>query len=139
MFATTMDKSRGPKHTSDNRPKDRQSSQPSKRRPRQLFLKHDLMSSTAQHRSGIDHPHFLFIVDWRVDYIVAGEVNDALESPWFLASKGLYELPQRQVTNAQLQARHHPLEPWTNVSLPYSPVITQNPLGFNFVSRVTRH
>ena len=70
------------------------------------------------------------IVDWRVDYTVAGEVNDALESPWYLASKGLYELQvNAQVTNAQLQARHHPLEPWTNVSLPYSPVITQESVG----------
>ena len=71
-----------------------------------------------------------FEVDWRVDYTVAGGMNDALESPWFLASKGVYEIQVNAVaTDAMFQARHHPLEPWTNVSLPYSPVITQDAVG----------
>ena len=61
---------------------------------------------------------------------VVGIANASLTSPWFLANAPVYDAKvDGTMTNAQIQVRHHPLQPWTNITLPYTPIVTPETVG----------
>jgi hypothetical protein len=61
---------------------------------------------------------------------VTGGANDSITSPWVLAHAPVYDAALTgTLTNAQAQVRFHPGHAWTNVSLPYTPIVSQDVVG----------
>ena len=61
---------------------------------------------------------------------VSGGANDTLVSPWMLANAPVYDAKLTgSLTNAQAQIRYHPDHAWTNVTLPFTPVVSQEVVG----------
>ena len=61
---------------------------------------------------------------------ITGDANDSLTSPWMLANAPVYDAQlSGSVSNAQVQVRFHPQYPWTNVTLPYTPIVNQDVVG----------
>lgn len=61
---------------------------------------------------------------------VHGGAFDSVTSPWFLGSSTLYDLEVNAIaTNAQFEVRHHPLQPWTVVTLPHNPTVDAESVG----------
>ncbi len=61
---------------------------------------------------------------------LTGDANATATSPWLLASSPVYDARLGgSVTNALVQVRFNPGEDWTNVSLPYTPIVTQEVVG----------
>ena len=61
---------------------------------------------------------------------ISGGANDTLVSPWMLANAPVYDAKLTgSVTNAQVQVRYHPDHPWTNITLPHTPVVSQDLVG----------
>ena len=61
---------------------------------------------------------------------VSGGANDSLTSPWVLANSPVYDASLTgTVSNAQVQVRFHTDHAWTNVSLPYTPIVSQDVVG----------
>ena len=64
------------------------------------------------------------------EHAIIGEATDTATSPWFLSGSAVYDIDIRGTTSqALIQARHHPAQPWTNISLPYDPVVDQESVG----------
>ena len=69
-------------------------------------------------------------VDSKLDKTVHGGAFDSLTSPWFLGSSTLYDIEiDATATNAQFEIRHHPLQPWTVVTLPHNPTLDGESVG----------
>lgn len=65
-----------------------------------------------------------------VNESVYGGAFDSLTSPWFLGSSTLYDIEiDATATNAQFEIRHHPLQPWTVVTLPHNPTLDGESVG----------
>jgi hypothetical protein len=61
---------------------------------------------------------------------ISGGANATLVSPWMLANAPVYDAKLTgSVTNAQVQVRYHPDHAWTNISLPFTPVVSQDVVG----------
>ncbi len=61
---------------------------------------------------------------------VSGGANDTLVSPWMLANAPVYDAKLTgSMTNAQAQIRYHPDHAWTNITLPFTPVVSQEVVG----------
>ena len=61
---------------------------------------------------------------------VSGNATAILTSPWMLANAPVYDAKlSGSVSNAQVQIRYHPNHAWTNVTLPFTPVVSQDVVG----------
>ncbi len=59
-----------------------------------------------------------------------GDANATATSPWLLASTPVYDARLGgSVANAQVQVRFQADDAWTNVTLPFTPVVTQDVVG----------
>ena len=61
---------------------------------------------------------------------LTGDVNATAISPWVLANSPVYDARLAgSVSNAQVQTRFHPEAAWTNITLPYTPIVSQDVVG----------
>ncbi len=61
---------------------------------------------------------------------LSGNATAMATSPWVLASSPVYDARLAgSVSNAQVQTRFHPNDAWTNVTLPYTPIVNQDVVG----------
>ncbi len=61
---------------------------------------------------------------------VSGNATATLTSPWMLANAPVYDAKLTgTVSNAQVQVRYHPDHAWTNVTMPYTPIVNQDIVG----------
>ena len=61
---------------------------------------------------------------------ISGHANSSMVSPWFLANAPVYDaMLNGIVTNAEVHVRQHVDDPWTNVTLPYIPEVSQATVG----------
>lgn len=61
---------------------------------------------------------------------ITGNATATLTSPWMLANAPVYDVKLTgTVTNAQVQVRYHGDHPWVNVTLPYTPIVSQELVG----------
>lgn len=61
---------------------------------------------------------------------ITGNATATLTSPWMLANAPVYDVKLTgTVTNAQVQVRYHGDHPWVNVTLPYTPIVSQEIVG----------
>jgi len=78
----------------------------------------------------LDTSTFEVTIDERLPNTVHGGAFDSVTSPWFLGSSTLYDLEVNAIaTNAQFEVRHHPLQPWTVVTLPHNPTVDAESVG----------
>ena len=90
----------------------------------------EMQNSTTSQWSTVGSRSSSFMLDWHLDETVGGNAFDTAESPWYLPSGPVYDFTvDASVTNVQVQARHHPLQPWSNVTLPFSPQVEQDTVG----------
>ena len=66
----------------------------------------------------------------QAEHALVGGAADVALSPWYLAGAALYDLEVTGTTIlAQVQARHHPGEAWSNITLPYRPNVSAASVG----------
>ncbi|MDG1552581.1 MAG: hypothetical protein P8Q87_03545, partial [Candidatus Poseidonia sp.] len=90
----------------------------------------EAFNTTSSQWFTLDTSTFEVRIDERISNTVYGDGFDSVTSPWFLGSSTLYDIEVDAVaTNAQFEIRHHPMDPWTVVTLPHNPTVDAESVG----------